>query len=275
MHLKHTCVAAALMAGVASISAAQAALVSRLDGQAFYDPDRNLTWLGNANLAAFEKFGVPEEPAPDYRSGSDISGIRGYGSMNWYTAVEYINAMNANAYLGVTGWRLPRSVQPDNTCTELDGSPQSTNLSLGSVGYGCYLSELGHLLLELDGGASVIYDASTAPDPNDPRYQAPYKGFKWMRGDLYWTETDVIEENHTPAAYAYRPKSGTTSIYSWTGKQEDTHKLLGFAFVLPVMDGDINDVLGISTVPVPAAVWLFGSGLIGLAGVARRRRNKV
>ncbi|MEN8108052.1 MAG: VPLPA-CTERM sorting domain-containing protein, partial [Pseudomonadota bacterium] len=24
-------------------------------------------------------------------------------------------------------------------------------------------------------------------------------------------------------------------------------------------------------VPVPAAVWLFGSGLIGLAGVARRK----
>ena len=28
-----------------------------------------------------------------------------------------------------------------------------------------------------------------------------------------------------------------------------------------------------STVPVPAAVWLFGSGLIGLVGIARRRRK--
>ncbi|MBI5461574.1 MAG: VPLPA-CTERM sorting domain-containing protein [Gammaproteobacteria bacterium] len=28
-----------------------------------------------------------------------------------------------------------------------------------------------------------------------------------------------------------------------------------------------------STVPVPAAMWLFGSGLIGLVGVARRRRH--
>jgi len=27
----------------------------------------------------------------------------------------------------------------------------------------------------------------------------------------------------------------------------------------------------ISSVPVPAAVWLFGSGLLGLIGVARRK----
>jgi len=28
----------------------------------------------------------------------------------------------------------------------------------------------------------------------------------------------------------------------------------------------------ISTVPVPAAAWLFGSGLIGLLGVARQKK---
>jgi hypothetical protein len=31
-------------------------------------------------------------------------------------------------------------------------------------------------------------------------------------------------------------------------------------------------VVDVSTVPVPAAAWLFGSGLLGLVGVARRRR---
>jgi hypothetical protein len=35
-----------------------------------------------------------------------------------------------------------------------------------------------------------------------------------------------------------------------------------------------NDVIegSVSTVPVPAAAWLFGSGLLGLVGVARRKK---
>lgn len=32
-----------------------------------------------------------------------------------------------------------------------------------------------------------------------------------------------------------------------------------------------SSVVGLSSVPVPAAVWLFGSGLLGLIGVARRK----
>ncbi|HIB83546.1 MAG TPA: VPLPA-CTERM sorting domain-containing protein, partial [Chromatiaceae bacterium] len=33
----------------------------------------------------------------------------------------------------------------------------------------------------------------------------------------------------------------------------------------------INANVNVSDVPVPAAVWLFGSGLIGLVGMARRK----
>lgn len=54
---------------------------------------------------------------------------------------------------------------------------------------------------------------------------------------------------------------------------------LEYAAVVPVGDpssfGGVNYSLNlvgtISEVPVPAAVWLFGSGLLGLVGVARRK----
>ncbi len=41
-----------------------------------------------------------------------------------------------------------------------------------------------------------------------------------------------------------------------------------FAEQFPVFTGT---TVNISAVPVPAAVWLFGSGLVGLVGIARRR----
>lgn len=44
----------------------------------------------------------------------------------------------------------------------------------------------------------------------------------------------------------------------------------GFGYTL-YLEGTIAEG-AVSAVPVPAAVWLFGSGLIGLAGIARRRK---
>jgi hypothetical protein len=34
-----------------------------------------------------------------------------------------------------------------------------------------------------------------------------------------------------------------------------------------------TDAIAVTTVPIPAAAWLFGSGLLALAGIARKRRN--
>ncbi len=52
---------------------------------------------------------------------------------------------------------------------------------------------------------------------------------------------------------------GTAGFADWTGQWYYVGTIDGFG--------------GPTTVPVPAAVWLFGSGLIGLAGVARRRKS--
>ena len=39
-----------------------------------------------------------------------------------------------------------------------------------------------------------------------------------------------------------------------------------------VLGNTVSNTFTVSSVPIPAAVWLFGSGLIGLIGVARRKK---
>ena len=48
----------------------------------------------------------------------------------------------------------------------------------------------------------------------------------------------------------------------------------GYWFLSSTGDLTWNVLLGtVSAVPLPAAVWLLGSGLLGMAGIARRRRS--
>jgi hypothetical protein len=80
--------------------------------------------------------------------------------------------------------------------------------------------------------------------------------------------------------------SGGAEVFSGAGVDTKSAELLTalgaptntafefFAFSLQSVNGNVlsSDIINTAVVPVPAAVWLFGSGLLGMAGIARRKK---
>jgi len=203
------------------VSTANAALLSRLGGQAIYDTERDITWLSNANLAASNTFGV--------------SGINLNGTMNWGVANNWIAAMNSSegtGYLGFTDWRMPTVLQPDVSCD--------------TFALNCTGSEMGHLFYNSFGataGASVLTTGNAIE----------LAMFTNIQSFIYWSGA----EYNANGAWNFAFDFGEQGI---SPKPSNN-------YVWAVRSGDV------SAVPIPAAVWLFSSGLIGLVGFARRNQG--
>lgn len=184
---------------------ADAALVSRLGGMAYYDDVADLTWLADANYA-------------------QTSGYDADGAMNFSTANAWAAGLDV---AGVTGWRLA------STDPALSGINQSG-------------SEMGNLFYNVLGGVAGQSITTT--------HNANYDLFSNVQSYYYWSATEYAPDT----AYAWH-------LNMASGSQNYNSKPLN-RYAWAVQSGDV------SAVPVPAAVWLFGSGLLGLIGVARRKR---
>ena len=88
----------------------------------------------------------------------------------------------------------------------------------------------------------------------------------YATGDFSFTFTSplgsVNEDNNNRVVRYFANIIDTNTVQLWLD-DGGAHK-----------DRDFNDMgVGVSAVPIPAAAWLFGTALLGLAAVGRRREN--
>ena len=228
-------------------STANATLFTRLGGDALYDDVLDITWLSNANLAASNSFGV--------------GGINTGGTMNWNTANAWIAGMNSTNHLGFNDWRLP-TLSPINGTSFQTGFSNNgtTDLGYGATGIGWQdgsnnpVSEMGHLYYSTLGNLGIC-----TPDNGTPSGCVVQPGFGLNNVDQftnllpigYWSGTELNPSD----AWAFNFRNGNQ-----VNNSKD-----GIFFALVVRPGDV------AAVPVPAAVWLMGSALFGLAGFRRKK----
>jgi hypothetical protein len=100
-------------------------------------------------------------------------------------------------------------------------------------------------------------------------------------------QTTLLSGSFSSFTYTAIPASGgTTEIFSGQGPDIKDPELLAalgvpantpfdfFGFTIESVNGTVvsTDIVN-TAVPVPATVWLFGSGLLGLVGIARRKKT--
>ena len=235
--------ATVLVASLSTPTIANSALIGRLaateggtDYQAYYDEEANLTWLADANAVVGTIYDT-------YNPGS--------GDINWFDATSWAASLNI---AGVTGWRLPNTVDVDN-----DG-PTYTNKYQG-VDWGYNItahSELSNMFYNVLGNTAAF---DTNGDYTGCRGLAGYcltntGPFINLQPERFWSATEVAV--YTKNAWAFNMWDGN-QITNWDKTTTPGDRAWA------VQSGDVGSV------PIPAAVWLFGSGLIGLVGFARRK----
>ena len=229
---------------------------SLIDNGAFiYDDVLNISWLADINLAATQTFGV--------------AGIDSNGFMGWDTANSWIAAMNSANYLGHNTWRLPTLTPINGVAFNepylFDGSTDhGYNVTApGTIYAGSTASELAHLFYNTLGNVARC-DTSNPAGTNPDNCTGPTPQV-WGLKNTGLFGSELIEQRYW---YNIEGKTNPARAYdfsTWDGSQGIGHK--GGMFVAwAVLDGNAT-----AAVPVPAAMWLFSSGLLGLVAVSRRR----
>ena len=212
---------------------ANAALYDRGNGM-IYDSTLDITWLQDANYAQTSGYAAANAVGA-VDSGS--YNIQASGSMGWDAAKAWAAQLE---YGGHNDWRLP-------TGPDLAGAA-------GCSAQPCDTSELGHLItnsLQNEWGSPydyLVHNLSFVEERIDGNVIVSFTNYQ---GGYYWTGD---QGNATDYAWTFY------MLYGYDLQVSKPESFNSWA----VRDGDV------SSVPVPAAAWLFGSALIGLVGIKRK-----
>jgi hypothetical protein len=165
------------------------------------------------------------------------------------------------------------------------GSAGSVTLTM-SVAAGVNLADVTAMYFNLDPtmdptALGFNRDGGSGPTAANTDIKTGVDGFKAGGDGLY----DILFDfPPPPGQQAARFNAGEDLVYTITGAGLTANSFNFFA----TPDGGFGPYLSVArfqdtgplqedsdwvgAVPVPAAVWLFGSGLLGLVGIARRKR---
>jgi len=217
--------------------------------EAYYDTVLDITWLGDANYAG------------------TTTGVTAGVTMEWGAANAWVAGLNPYDS-GIMGWRLPMMIETGPTgCIggifeHYNGEDCGYNVKTtsGSPPYptDTVYSEMASMYYDTLGNLAWM---DTSGNESQPGWGLTNTAlFDNLQNNAYWSGTEM-----TPCCFPYNDYSAW--YFKFTGgSQYFSRKEDAAPFhVWAVHDGDVG------AVPIPAAVWLFGSGLIGLVGLARRK----
>lgn len=166
---------------------------------------------------------------------ASTSGHDADGMMQWSDAMAWADSLTIQ---GFDDWRLPITTRYDDpTCTDATGG------YIYEHAVNCMGGEFEVLTAEADPFNNSLFE-----NVEDSRYwtATPYRD----EAGFYWQWSFIGDGGSIDGPYKTTLRGGNPR-YAWA-----------------VRDGDV-----LAPVPVPAAMWLFGSALLGLYGFFRPRRT--
>ena len=220
----------------------------RTTAEAYFDITLGITWAAEADI---------ERTTYSY----------------WAEAYTYVTSLDIH---GVTGWRLPAAsplngatlpwTQTNNATSDRGYAPTTTDGSDGGWrnAAGEQIDEMGHMYYVTLGNL-----VRCTPDNDNPTSCTEQQG--WSSSNTgpfinlfqqwFWGWTEMYTGGTSGAGYynCFVFWDGFKASCAADG-QDESH-------VWAVHGGDVGQAL----IPIPPTLWLFGSGLLGLFGVATRK----